>query len=93
MELRDLKDFYEKQTYYDYEETQNASTPSFEKRVSELSFFVNIALFSILLSLVTYLLMAFMPVFFAVPLAFVVALSVHLACRRAILRGLNNLFK
>ena len=93
MELRDLKDFYEKQTYYDYEETQNASTPSFEKRVSELSFFVNIALFSILLSLVTYLLMAFIPVLLAVPLAFVIATSVHLALRRTVLKALKNALK
>lgn len=45
MELRNLKDFYEKQTYYDYSETQFKGKTNLEKRVSELTFFVNVALF------------------------------------------------
>ncbi len=39
MELRNFKDFYEKQTYYDYAETQNKTSSNLDKRVSELTFF------------------------------------------------------
>lgn len=51
MELKNLKDFYEKQEYVDYNESKNFEQRQVNKRIEELSFFTNIAVFSIFLVL------------------------------------------
>ncbi|CAM3046758.1 DUF3270 family protein [Lactococcus hircilactis] len=89
MELRNLKDFYEKQTYYDYSETQFKGKTNLEKRVSELTFFVNVALFSILLAIIIYALLSVLTAPIAVPVAFLVSLSLFLLCKR----GLSKMIK
>lgn len=43
MELKNLKDFYEKQEYVDYNESKSFEQRQVNKRIEELSFFTNIA--------------------------------------------------
>ncbi|PCS00728.1 DUF3270 family protein [Lactococcus fujiensis] len=93
MELRNFKDFYEKQTYYDYAETQNKTSSNLDKRVSELTFFVNIALFSVLLAILTYWLVSVMTAIIAVPIAFVLSLIIFLACKKGLSEGFKMLMK
>lgn len=93
MELRNLKDFYEKQTYYDYEQTQKKTATNFEKRLSELTFFVNIAVFSILLAVITYIFVSAMSAVAAVPLALIVALALYLGCKKGIAKAIKLLLK
>lgn len=83
MELKDLKDFYEKQTYISYDE-QNKEETHVEKRVHELTFFLNIASFSIIMALMTYIFIAMTSSFIAVPAALVVGFFVFLACKKGI---------
>ncbi|WP_374285713.1 DUF3270 family protein [Lactococcus sp.] len=93
MELRDLKDFYEKQTYYDYSETQFKGKTDLEKRVSELTFFVNIALFSVLLAITTYAFISVVTTILAVPIAFVLSLVIFFVCKKGISKGIKYLLK
>ena len=93
MELKDFKDFYEKQTYYDYEETQQPAHSSFERRVSELTFFVNIATFSVLLAITTYIFLSVLTAFVAVPVAFILSVVVFLASKKGISKGIHMLLK
>ena len=58
MELKNLKDFYEKQEYVDYNESKNFEQRQVNKRIEELSFFTNIAVFSIFLVFTTYILVS-----------------------------------
>lgn len=93
MELKNLKDYYEKQTYYDYAKKRKPEETNLEKRLSELTFFVNIAVFSILLALLTYALIGPLSTVVAVPIAFVLALLIYLGCKKGIGKALKFLMK
>lgn len=93
MELRNLKDFYEKQEYYNYTETQGREQKVFNKRVQELTFFINIAVFSIFLVIITYLLVSTLTSFIAVPLAFLLSLTLYISLKKGIAKVIKTLLK
>lgn len=93
MELKDFKDFYEKQTYYDYSETQRPAKTNLEKRVSELTFFVNIATFSVVLAITMYLFISVLPALLAVPVAFVLSVAVFIFCKKGIAKAIQLLLR
>ena len=71
MELKNLKDFYEKQEYVDYNESKNFEQRQVNKRIEELSFFTNIAVFSIFLVFTTYILVSLLASWIAIPVSIV----------------------
>jgi hypothetical protein len=89
MELKDLKDFYEKQEYYDYDETKTTS----ENRLKEITFFVNITSFSVILSVMTYIFISFTNSLFAVPLALIVGLVVFFVFKKIFKRIIHSIMK
>lgn len=93
MELRNLKDFYEKQEYYNYEETQGREQRQFNKRVEELNFFTNIAFFSIFLAIITYILVSVLISWIAVPVAVVVSLGLYISVKKGISKAIKLLMK
>ncbi|RZI49153.1 DUF3270 family protein [Lactococcus kimchii] len=93
MELRNLKDFYEKQEYYNYAETQGREQKNFNRRIAELSFFANIAAFSIFLAFITYALVAIMTSWIAVPVAFFLALVLYIFTKKGIAKMIKFLLK
>ena len=93
MELKDLKDFYEKQEYYDYAETQGREQKRFNKRIEELTFFVNIAVFSIFLVIITYLSISVMTSWIAIPVAFFMALALYISVKKVIAQVIKLLMK
>lgn len=93
MELRNLKDFYEKQEYYNYEETQGREQRQFNKRVEELNFFTNIAVFSIFLAIITYILVSVLISWIEVPVAVVVSLGLYISVKKGISKAIKFLMK
>ncbi|MCL2114130.1 DUF3270 family protein [Lactococcus protaetiae] len=93
MELRNLKDFYEKQEYYNYTETQGREQKQFNKRVQELTFFVNIAVFSVFLAIITYVLVSMLTSLIAVPVAFFLSLAVYISLKKGIAKVIKTLLK
>lgn len=79
MELRDLQDFYEKQVY-----TEKPEKTELDKRVNELTFFANIASFSILLVIFALIATSILPAVIALPLAFIITLPVFISFKKAI---------
>ena len=87
MELKNLKDFYEKQEYYSYDDRndfRNSEEATVEKRVRELTFFLNIASFSVIMAFMTYIFIAMTSSFVAIPAALIVGFFVFLACKKGI---------
>ncbi|WP_213534037.1 DUF3270 family protein [Lactococcus nasutitermitis] len=93
MELKNLKDFYNNQKYYSYSETRKKSQTALEKRIAELTFFANIAIFSILLALITYILVSMLSSLVAVPIAVVLALAIYISCKKGIAKAIHFLMK
>jgi len=83
MELRNLKDFYEKQEYYNYEETQGREQRQFNKRVEELNF----------LAIITYILVSVLISWIAVPVTVVVSLGLYISVKKGISKAIKFLMK
>lgn len=83
MELKNLNDFYEKQEYISYDQAK-APKSNLERRMSELSFFLNITVFSMMLVIVTYLFVSAMTAYIAVPLSLVLSTVLYLLCKSGI---------
>ncbi|XHB95796.1 DUF3270 family protein [Lactococcus garvieae] len=56
MELKNLNDFYEKQEYYSYDELHEQES-HLTTRVHELTFFLNVASFSVIMAMMVYILL------------------------------------
>ncbi|KZK08104.1 hypothetical protein AB996_0401 [Lactococcus cremoris] len=93
MELKNLKDFYEKQEYYDYSETQGREQRQVNKRIEELNFFTNIAVFSIFLVFITYILVSLLTSWIAVPVSFVLSLVLYISVKKGIAKAIKLLMK
>ncbi|MCL2676700.1 MAG: DUF3270 domain-containing protein [Streptococcaceae bacterium] len=100
MELRDLEDFNEKQEYIDYnsisaQDTQNnlKTQKEFNKRLKELTFFVNIGVFSILLVIITTFLLSSFSAFVAIPLSILLSFIIFISCKQGIKFVLQRLIK
>ncbi|MDM5146515.1 hypothetical protein ICE98_03664 [Lactococcus lactis] len=93
MELKNLKDFYEKQDYYDYSETQGREQRQVNKRIEELSFFTNIAVFSIFLVFTTYILVSLLTSWIAIPVSIVLSLALYISVKKGIAKAIKLLMK
>lgn len=83
MELKNLNDFYEKQEYYSYDELNSEQT-HLNKRVHELTFFLNVASFSVIMAMMIYIFTTVTSSLVAVPAALVVGFIVFLLCKKGI---------
>ncbi|EKF52422.1 DUF3270 family protein [Lactococcus garvieae] len=92
MELKNLNDFYEKQEYYSYDEL-NSEESHLTKRVHELTFFLNVASFSVIMAMMMYLFITVTSSLVAVPAALLVGFVVFLICKKGIKKLVHLLMK
>jgi hypothetical protein len=92
MELKNLNDFYEKQEYYSYEDL-NSEESHLTKRVHELTFFLNVASFSVIMAMMMYLFITVTSSLVAVPAALLVGFVVFLICKKGIKKLVHLLMK
>lgn len=92
MELKNLNDFYEKQEYYSYDEL-NSEESHLTKRVHELTFFINVASFSVIMAMMMYIFITMTSSLVAVPAALFVGFVVFLICKKGIKKLVGLLMK
>ncbi len=92
MELKNLNDFYEKQEYYSYDDL-NSEESHLTKRVHELTFFLNVASFSVIMAMMMYLFITVTSSLVAVPAALLVGFVVFLICKKGIKKLVHLLMK
>lgn len=92
MELKNLNDFYEKQEYYSYDELHEQES-HLTKRVLELTFFLNVASFSVIMAMMVYIFITMTSSLVAVPAALVVGFIVFLVCKKGIKKIVHLLMK
>lgn len=93
MELKNLKDFYEKQEYVDYNESKSFEQRQVNKRIEELSFFTNIAVFSIFLVFTTYILVSLLASWIAITVSIVLSLALYISVKKGIAKAIKFMMK
>ena len=73
--------------------TQGREQRQVNKRIEELNFFANIAVFSIFLVFITYILVSLLTSWIAVPVSFVLSLVLYISVKKGIAKAIKLLMK